>query len=176
VSRQPSRIRIAVKLGGVFAAVIGSLCMMDVPEKPPSLLPDRSVARQAIERSLEEWRTSPQSDTTAAGRTVIFVDRERQPGQKLREFAVLGDSEVDNRRRFVARLSLAEPDESILAAYYVFGNDPTWVYRAEEFDRMMNMDMDMAPPEPAASVDSSRQANPPKANLGGREERRASPR
>ncbi len=170
MSRQPSSIRIAGLICGALALMIGSSCRMDAPEQPPSLLPDRSVARQALERSLEEWRTSPQSDTTASGRSVIFVDRERQPGQKLREYAVLGDSEVDNRRRFVTRLSLAEPDESILAAYYVFGNDPIWVYRAEEFDRMMNMDMDMAPAAPAPSRDSSRPPNSPKANPGGRGE------
>jgi hypothetical protein len=107
---------------------------------------------------------------------VIFVDHERQPGQKLREFTVLGDSEVDNLRRFVARLSLAEPDESILAAYYVFGSNPVWVYRAEEFDRMMNMDMDMAPARSTPSKDSSSPAKSVKAISEGLHERRASER
>jgi hypothetical protein len=172
VSRQLASIRIGGLLGGAVAVIIGSSCQVNAPEQRPALLPDRSIAGQALERSLEEWRTSPQTDTTAPGRSVIFVDHERQPGQKLRDFAVLGDSEVDNLRRFVARLSLAEPDESVLAAYYVFGMNPVWVYRAEEFDRMMNMDMDMAPAKTAAP----RRTNSPGASSGGSEEKPASPR
>ena len=104
-------------------------------------MPDPQIARRALEDALEEWRTSPETDSTAAtGRSMIFVDQQRRPGQKLREFAVLGATVVDNCRRFVVRLSLAEPEESMLAAYYVFDKSPIWVYRVEDFDMMMHMD------------------------------------
>jgi hypothetical protein len=55
----------------------------------------------------------------------------------------------------VVRLNLAEPDETVLAAYFVFDRMPVWVYRVEDFDMMMHMDM--APddaPTPAGASDS----------------------
>jgi hypothetical protein len=104
-------------------------------------------ARQAVESAMEEWRADPLADTTSATRqTMIFVDQQRGPGQQLREYAILGATEVDNCRRFVVRLALAKPDESMLAAYYVFGKDPIWVYRSEDFDMMMHMDSMPDPP------------------------------
>ncbi len=127
---------------------------------PRRLLPDPRVARGALEAALEEWRTSPQTDTAAAhGRSLIFVDQQRQPGQKLRSFKVLSSSEVDNRWRFVVRLDLTDPDESILAPYYVFNRSPIWVYRGEDFDMMMNMDM--APETVPPPADPAKAAGPP---------------
>ncbi len=129
------------------------------------MLPELSDAHRAVESAMEEWRSSPETDTTSASRrTMIFVDRQRRPGQQLREFAVLGDSVVENLRRFVVRLSLAGPDESTLAAYYVFGKDPIWVYRAEDFDMMMNMDM--MPDEPDGPVVVSDSEDTSKAKAG----------
>ena len=66
-------------------------------------------------------------------------------------FTVLGESGSESGRRFLVRLSLADPDESILAAYYVFGQDPTWVYRSEDFDMIMHWECPMPadlPPAP----------------------------
>ena len=154
VSQRPLRMRRTDFLIVVIAAINSPSCNSDAPQQLPNLLPDLHLARQAMKSSLEEWRTSPETDTTVPGRSVIFVDRQRQLGQKLREFAILGESEVDNRRRFVTRLSLAHPDESTLAAYFVFGKDPIWVYRSEDFDMMMNMDM--APDIPFSGVGSPR--------------------
>ena len=153
---------------GAVTAILGLSCSAEPPEKQPSLLPDPRVAREAVQSALEEWRTSPAAETTAApGRTVNFVDQQRQPGQKLREFSILGETAVDNRRRFVVRLKLAEPDETTLAAYYVFGRigeDPIWVYRAEDFDMMMNMDM--APDERPSPADPSGSGNRSRTGAG----------
>ena len=73
----------------------------------------------------------------------MFVDQQRRPGRRLRAFAILGESESESCRRFLVKLSLAEPDESILAAYYVFGQDPIWVYRSEDFDMIMHWEHPM---------------------------------
>ena len=141
MSRQRLTIGCTGWLVAAWAAIVLPSCGVKPRQPAQSLLPDPRVARDAVGRSLAEWRDSPQVDTTAAtGRSVIFVDQQRQPGQKLREFAVVGEYVVDNRRRFVVKLALAEPDESVLAAYYVFGDRPIWVYRVEDFDMMMNMD------------------------------------
>jgi hypothetical protein len=68
------------------------------------------------------------------------VDQQRQPGRPLRAFAVLGDSELEGCRQFTVKLELAEPDETSLVAYNVFGQGPTWVYRREDFDMIMHWD------------------------------------
>ncbi len=84
------------------------------------------------------------------------MDQQRRPGQRLRAFSVLGDSESESGRRFLVRLSLADPDESILAAYYVFGQDPVWVYRSEDLDMIMHWECPMPadPPAPAEPPES----------------------
>ena len=115
-------------------------------------LPDAREARRAVEECLETWRKSPQPERTVPRiQPVMFVDQQRQPGQRLREFAVLGETPgVKGCRRFVVKLSLEQPDESILASYYVFGEGPVWVYRAEDFDMILHMDKSMmAEPAPA---------------------------
>jgi hypothetical protein len=160
--RRPSAIPIAGWLVAVLAVSICPSCRRDSrPPDPRGRLPDARVARQAVERSLEEWRDSPPLDlTTPKARPVMFVDQQRRPGRRLRGFAILSESEMEGYRRFQVRLSLADPDESILAAYYVFGQDPIWVYRAEDFDMIMHMDKSMmSEPDPAAGAPGSGDAS-----------------
>lgn len=152
--RRSSAIPIAGWLIAVLAVSICPSCRRDSRPDPRGPLPDARVARRAVERSLEEWRDSPPLDlTTPKVRPVMFADQQRRPGQRLRDFAILGEAEADGYRRFQVRLSLADPDESILASYYVFGEDPIWVYRAEDFDMIMHMDKSMMrEPDPAAGA------------------------
>ena len=85
----------------------------------------------------------------------MFVDQSRKPDQGLREFEILGESPgVDGCRRFQVKLVLEEPDESILASYYVFGQGPIWVYRAEDFEMMMHMDPMVKAEAPAAGEEA----------------------
>jgi hypothetical protein len=141
MTRRPPTILSAARTFGAIAVVFCSSCREDARLDPRSRLPDAQAARRAVESSLEGWRQSPPLDlTTPSIRPVMFVDQQRQPGRRLREFAVLGESEMDGCRRFQVKLSLVDPDESILAAYYVFGQGPIWVYRAEDFDMIMHMD------------------------------------
>lgn len=155
MSRRPPSARI---LGGhliTFAAVLATSCGPGSQPPRRDLVPDPEFARRALQQALDEWRRSPESSMTANGRSLIFVDQQRRPGQKLREYTILGDSVVDNCRKYVVRLSLAEPDETLLAAYYVFDRMPVWVYRVEDFDMMMHMAM--APddaPSPAGASDA----------------------
>src|SRR5438270_821014 len=128
-------------LGWLIAVLAVSTCpscRRDASPDARGRLPDAQVARRAVERSLAEWRDSPSLDlTTPTARPVMFVDQQRRPGRRLRKFTIVGESESEGSRRFRVRLVLADPDESILADYYVFGDDPIWVYRAEDFDMIM---------------------------------------
>ena len=142
--RRPSTIPNPGWIVGVFAVVFCPSCQRDSGPDPRSRLPDARAARRAVESALEEWRkSSPLDLTTTTIRPVMFVDQQRRPGRRLRTFAVLGESEAEGCLHFRVRLSLADPDESILADYYVFGQEPIWVYRAEDFDMIMHMDKSM---------------------------------
>lgn len=119
-------------------------------------LPEPDVAYRAVEDALRAWRDSPLIErTTPSIRPVMFVEQQQPPGQRLREFDILGETqgyEDQGYRRFLVRLSLSEPEDSLVAAYYVFGQGPIWVYRSEDFDMIMHMDKSMMPalPVPAS--------------------------
>jgi hypothetical protein len=131
-------------LFGVSVVIFCSSCGTDSPSGPQGRLPDAVLARRAVETSLGKWRDSPDLPTTSSpSPSVVFVDQQRRPGQRLRTFAVLGESESEGCRRFLVKLALAEPDDSILAAYNVFGVDPIWVYRSEDFDMIMHWEHPM---------------------------------
>jgi hypothetical protein len=144
MTRRRSAIPSTAWIFGAIAVAFCSSCREDARPDPRSRLTDPQAARRAVESSLEEWRRSPPLDlTTSTIRPVMFVDQQRRPGQRLREFAVLGEAEMDGCRRFQVKLSMEDADEPILTAYYVFGQDPIWVYRAEDFDMIMHMDKTM---------------------------------
>jgi hypothetical protein len=155
VKTRPSSIRRLGWLLSGLALVICLSCGTTSPPDPERYLPDPEAARRAVEESLEAWRQSPEIDNTSSKpRPVVFVDQTRKPGQRLREFAILGVSPgSDGCRRFQVKLALEEPDESKLVSYYVFGQGPVWVYRAEDFEMMMHMDpmIKEGPPPGAAS-------------------------
>src|SRR5262245_29780643 len=117
---------------------------------PDQYLPDPQDARRAMADALEAWRKSPDLErTTPKIQPIMFVDQSRKPYQRLREFEILGESAgADGCRRFQVKLSLEEPNESVLASYYVFGQGPIWVYRAEDFEMMMHMDPMVKPDAP----------------------------
>jgi hypothetical protein len=142
VSRRASGIRIAGWLIGGVVVVICASCGTPSRPNPERYLPDPRDARRAVEESLEAWHNFPELErTTLKIRPVMFVDQSRKPGQRLREFTVLGEAAgVEGCRRFQVKLALEQPDESMLASYYVFGQGPIWVYRAEDFEMMMHMD------------------------------------
>jgi hypothetical protein len=147
-------IRIANSLICGLAVLICASCGPASPPDPERYLPDPRDARRAIEDSLEAWRKSPELErTTPKIQPVMFVDQSRKPDQRLREFQILGESAgIDGCRRFQVKLALEQPSESVLASYYVFGQGPIWVYRAEDFEMMMHMDpmIKEGPPPDAA--------------------------
>jgi hypothetical protein len=162
-----SSVRIAGSLICGLAVVICTSCSTPSSPDPERYLPDPRDARRAIEESLEAWRKSPELErTTPKILPVMFVDQSRKPDQRLREFQILGESPgIDGCRRFQVKLALEQPNESILASYYVFGQGPIWVYRAEDFEMMMHMDpmiKEGPPPAAAASVPQEGSSAEPK--------------
>ncbi|HEU5118934.1 MAG TPA: hypothetical protein VFT74_20250, partial [Isosphaeraceae bacterium] len=106
-----------------------------------SALPESGVALQAVEKALNTWQADPSAErTTTSIQPIMFVEQQQPPAQRLTHFRILGETpgyEDEGYRRILVRLSLEEPDDSVLATYYVFGQDPVWVYRSEDFDMIM---------------------------------------
>ena len=150
----PPYLRITGLLAGVLGAAPVAACDTGLGPIAIATLPDPAAARQAVENALGAWQDSPRIErTTAAIRPIMFVEQQQPPGQRLLGFDVLGETpsyEDEGYRRFLVRLTLTEPEDSVVAAYYVFGQDPIWVYRAEDFDMIMHMEKSMMPPPPPA--------------------------
>lgn len=148
-SRRPIG-RVIGLLAGGLAVVICPACGSGSRPDRGHKLPEAGVARQAVEKALSAWRDSPEIDrTTATIRPIMFVEQQQPPGQKLRAFEVLGETpgyEDEGYRRILVRLSLDNPEQSVVAAYFVFGQGPIWVNRAEDFEMIMHMDKSMMPP------------------------------
>jgi hypothetical protein len=108
--------------------------------EPPNLnryVPAEPEARQALTAALEAWRAGRESSIRAGTAGVVFVDSQRKPGQRLRRFMVLGEAPGDAPRCFSVRLFLEEPAEEVRVRYVVYGIDPLWVERHEDFLMML---------------------------------------
>ena len=145
-----SSSRLLVGLAVVFCPACGTSSQAN----PRPSLPEAELARRALDDSLTAWRNSPELErTTSTIRPVMFVDQQRQPGQRLRQFIVLGEYQgAESFRRYLVKLELEQPNETIHAFYYVFGQGPIWVYRAEDFDMIMHMDQSMMAAPPSSAV------------------------
>jgi hypothetical protein len=118
-------------------------------EAVPGYLPEWGEARQALESALAAWRDAPSPlpasfDTQA----VIFVDKQRRPGQRLLSFTVLGQSDVENARQFTVRIQLEAEESPRLVRYNVLGRNPAWVFRLEDYEMISHWEHDMTDPAP----------------------------
>lgn len=145
VSGQPLLKPLMRSLACGLALAACASCGTTTPPAPERFKPGAQEARRALEQALEAWHASPALERTVTKiQPVMFVDQQRRPGQELRAFTVLGESVgAEAYRTFRVKLSLANPDESALVSYYVFGQGQIWVYRSEDLDMIMHMDHSM---------------------------------
>jgi hypothetical protein len=97
--------------------------------------PSEARARQALEAALTTWKQgeSPGHIELSPG-AVELVDTGRQPGQRLRDFTILGEVPGDASRCFAVRLQLDDPPEEKRMRFVVVGLDPVWVFRYQDFE------------------------------------------
>jgi hypothetical protein len=116
-------------------------------------IPPEGRARQALETALAAWRDGAVSDgrLVPGPPAVQVVDTHRREGQQLRTYEILGAVPAEGGHRcFVVRLLLDNPAEEQKARFLVLGIEPLWVFRQEDWDRLMHWEMDMpADPAPA---------------------------
>jgi hypothetical protein len=111
----------------------------------PRFLPGWDEAQQAIESALSAWRNAPDPlPASFDSDAVIFVDKQRKPGQRLSRFEILGHSDAETARQFTVRLHLEPGESPQLVRYKVFGRNPVWVFRLEDFEAISHWEMDMS--------------------------------
>jgi hypothetical protein len=108
--------------------------------------PPADLARSALERSLGAWQAGGRPGTIEGSEPPIqVVDSTWANGRKLDSFQVLNEEGGTGDRRFDVRLTQRQPDAEIDARYVVLGQGPVWVYRMEDYERMINMDDNPGP-------------------------------
>ncbi len=67
--------------------------------------------------------------------------RPGKAGQQVESFEI-GDEEDegDGTKQFAVTLKMKKPPGDQSVRYFVHGRDPVWVYREEDYKRMLNMD------------------------------------
>lgn len=101
--------------------------------------PPVEAARQALEAALHSWQKDlPPGKLEGSSPAVILVDNCRVPGQTLQGFTILGETPGEGPRCFAARLRLENPTEERRVRFVVFGIDPLWVFRYEDYEMMIH--------------------------------------
>jgi hypothetical protein len=138
-----SRVVGALALGGLLTASFG--CESDTARYPPTM----DIARQSLEAALAAWRDDrPIGSIERRSPPVRMVNWSWRSGEKLEAFQVVGKADVDGREEFTLRLTMTEPRGAKAARYVVYGRDPIWVDRGEDFATAMDMDSQPELPRP----------------------------
>lgn len=108
-------------------------------------VPSPDAARDAVEAALKAWQGgSPPGKVERPGVGVYLVDNCRPPGQRLRGYKVLGEAPGEGPRCFAAKLLLEDQEEEQLVRFVVFGIDPLWVYRYEDYEMLIHWECGLA--------------------------------
>jgi hypothetical protein len=109
-------------------------------------MPTTEKARQAIESALTAWQKGqPPGLIASASPPVQVVDLAWQAGQKLGGFSIVSVDDSEDVKKFSVKLTMKQPPGERDVRYMVLGREPVWVYRDEDFARMLNMENNPVP-------------------------------
>jgi hypothetical protein len=107
----------------------------------PPITPRGDEARVAVESALSAWRDGSPYDKLEAKPAVRVVDSAWREGQKIDAFEILDEEgRDDGTKAFSVKLSSSKPKGEKNVKFVVYGQDPLWVYREEDYQRMLQMD------------------------------------
>ena len=107
-----------------------------------------------FEAALNAWRDGKPYGSVESKPPVQVADSAWQAGQQVESFAIGEEKdEGDATKQFTVTLKMKKPPGDQSVAYFVHGRDPVWVYRDEDYKRMINMDNN---PVPASSSKSAK--------------------
>ena len=119
--------------------------------------PAASTARKALDDSLSAWQSGARPDRLAAGTPPVHpVDFQWQAGRALESYEIVADEPDpgDATKWFSVSLKLKPAKGAKAAAatsaetktrYVVLGRGPVWVYREDDYTRLLNMDNNPQP-------------------------------
>lgn len=132
--------RVALTLFGLLAACdVG--CGGQMSDN--RYIPSEATAQQALTAVLGTWKggCADQSLELADPPVRLQVaDTHRRPGQRLRDFEILGEISADGPRSYLVRLALENPSAVEETRYYLVGIDPLWVFRDKDYTSVMHWD------------------------------------
>jgi hypothetical protein len=150
-----------VALLGLVAACATAGCRRQ-PEGYERYVPSPASARNALIAALDAWRAGkPAGPIDEATPKVVVVDNHRPPGRALGSYEILGEVAETNAKCFAVRIHLAEPDETQVIRYMIFGLDPVWVFRREDYDMISHWEHPMTDPDAPPADTPEKPSSPP---------------
>jgi len=137
---------------GRFMLVFAALGCARRPEKLERYLPTPATARAATAAALDAWTAGrPVGPLGTAAAPIQVVATHRPPGRRPARYEILASTPREGSRLVTARLTLADPEESIVVRYHGFGLKPLWVVRHEDLEMLGHWDHNRTEtPQPAA--------------------------
>jgi hypothetical protein len=114
--------------------------------------PTSGEARTSLEAALTAWRDGKPFASVVATPPIQVADSAWQAGQQLESFEIGEEKDDgDGTKQFVVAIKMKKPPGDQSVRYYVHGRDPVWVYREEDYKRMLNMDNNPVTTSPSRS-------------------------
>ena len=107
--------------------------------------PDVRSSTAALVTSLDAWKGDRRASGVLIGSkpSVGVVDSLRTE-RPLLGYEIVGPlMVVEKARPFAVRLDLDSPRETVETRYLILGRDPLWVFRQEDFERMLHWEHKM---------------------------------
>lgn len=143
---------------GPAARLAAALALLSALGCRGGVKPEADLARSSLAAALDAWRSGGRPGAIPGTTPPVHaVDAVWQSGRKLESYEIIEESDGEGDRRFGVRLKQAGPAAGETARYVVLGRGPVWVYREEDYQRMVNMDNNPGPARAAPSRRNTRQ-------------------
>jgi hypothetical protein len=104
-------------------------------------VPASETARHALDTALTAWKEGRKLDRIDNFKPPIEVlDSRWLKGRVLRDYEILGEVHQDGPRCFTVLMVLDGPRQEQKVRYYVFGIEPLWIFRQEDYDMLNHWD------------------------------------
>ena len=112
---------------------------------PDIQVPSLESSKAALVTSLEAWKADHRvSGVLIGSKPAIGVVDATRADRPLLDYEIVGPLMVDGKGQpFAVRLVLGEPREALATRYIIMGLDPLWVFRQEDFERMIHWEHKM---------------------------------
>jgi hypothetical protein len=127
--------RLALMAASLLVSVLTGCGASSARFKPTS-----GEARSSLEAALAAWRDGKPYGSVVATPSIQVGDSAWQAGDQVESFEIGEELDDDGTKQFVVAFKMKKPPGDQSVRYYVHGRDPVWIYREEDYKRMLNMD------------------------------------